>query len=60
MKIGVGKTSAVFRGQVVSVLDFYSDDPNSKPAEDYSFDSVTCLKSKELNKKGGVWPIFKD
>ena len=54
MKIGGGKTRAVVRGQVVSVLDFYSDDPNSKPAEDYSFDSVTCLKSKKLNKKGGV------
>ena len=30
-------------GQVVSVLDFYSNDPSSNPAEAYSFFCKICV-----------------
>ena len=39
------------RGQVVSMLAFYSDDPSSNPAEDDSFYSLNCLKSTKINEK---------
>ena len=45
---------------MVSVLAFYSDDPNSNPAEEvYSFYSVCCLKRRKINKRGWGWPISK-
>ena len=38
-------------GQVVSVLDFYSVDPISNPAEVYSFNSVIGFKRTKINEK---------
>ena len=46
------------RGQVVSVLAFYSDDPSSNPTEAYSF-SVKFVfeKNKNKQKEAGVGPL---
>ena len=38
-------------GQVVSVLAFYSDDPSSNPADDYSFIVYTVGKERNWVKK---------
>ena len=48
-------------GQVVSVLAFYSDDPNSKPADAHSFFCKICVwkRTKKLQKEAGVDPFLK-
>ena len=38
-------------GQVVSMLDFYSDDPSSNPADVYSFFCKICVFGKNENKQ---------
>ena len=57
---GYKNWSKLGRGQVVSVVAFYSDDPSSNPAEVYRFDSVNCLKITENKlERGWGWPIKK-
>ena len=35
-------------GQVVSMLDFYSDDPSSNPAKAYCFFLKICARNQQL------------
>ena len=46
-------------GQVVSVFAFYSDDPSSNPAEDFSFFcNIVFEKNKNKQKGAAVGPLL--
>ena len=45
-------------GQVVSLVDFYYDDPSSNPAEVYNFSAkINVEKNENKQKEAGVGPF---
>ena len=45
-------------GQVVSLVDFYYDDPSSNPAEVYNFSvKINVEKNENKQKEAGVGPF---
>ena len=44
-------------GQVVSMLAFYSNNPNLNPAEVYNFSLQLDLNRTKIYKRGRSWPI---
>ena len=45
---------------MVSVLDFYSDDPSSNPAEVCKFsDEIIVKRDENKEKSARSWPIFR-
>ena len=47
-------------GQVVSMLAFYSDDPNLNSAKAYSFFCKVCVIKTKINKKRPFSSVNKD
>ena len=45
-------------GQVLSMLAFYSNNPNLNPAEVYNFSLQLDLNRTKIDKRGRSWPIW--